>query len=257
MKWNSTLYDKSHDFVSKYGEGILSYLNPQPGETILDLGCGTGDLTKEIFLANSHVIGVDSSTDMIEKAKSKFPEIEFYQMDARELKFDILFDAIFSNAVLHWIPEKEVVIRNMYSLLNDNGRIVLEFGGKGNNQQMLQALRDVFNKRGYKENAKIDFWYYPSIGEYSIELEKLNFRVVHAEHFDRVTPLKSNQGIKDWFLMFGDNFFVGISNPEKDDILNEVQDKLKATHFINGVWNADYKRIRIVAVKNKAFPSKS
>ncbi len=249
MKWNSALYDQSHDFVSKYGEGILSYLNPKPGETILDLGCGTGDLTNEIFLAGAKVIGVDSSAEMIESAKSKFPSIEFYQMDARELKFDIQFDAIFSNAVLHWIPEKEKVIQSMYSHVNKNGRIVLEFGGKGNNQQMLKALRDVFKNRGYSENAKIDFWYYPSIGEYATELERKNFRVIHAEHFDRITPLKSNQGIKDWFLMFGDNFFVDISSPIKEDILNEVQDKLKETHLVNGVWNADYKRIRIVALK--------
>jgi trans-aconitate methyltransferase len=251
MKWNSTLYDKSHDFVSKFGEGILSYLNPKSGETILDLGCGTGDLAKEISLIGATVIGVDSSIEMILSAKSKFPDIEFHQMDARELNFDIDFDAIFSNAVLHWVPEKELVIEKMYSLLKDNGRIVLEFGGKGNNQQMLNALREAFKQRGFYENAKIDFWYYPSIGEYATELEKFNFRVIHAEHFDRITPLKSNQGIKDWFMMFGDYFFVGISDDEKEDILNEVQNKLAATHFINGVWNADYKRIRIVATKNK------
>jgi len=253
MKWNSLLYDESHDFVSKLGEGILSYLNPKPNETILDLGCGTGDLTKKMFLTGAHVIGTDSSWEMITNAKSKFPEIEFYQMDARELKFDIRFDAIFSNAVLHWIPEKEIVIRKMYAHLNDNGRIVLEFGGKGNNQQMLKVLRDVFIKRGFGKNAKIDPWYYPSIAEYSIELEKQNFRVVHAEHFDRITPLKGDQGIKDWFLMFGDYLFVDISDREKDSILNEVQDKLTVTHFRSGAWHADYKRIRIVAVKDKAF----
>ena len=251
MKWDSTIYDKSFDFVSKYGEGILSYLNPKPVETILDLGCGTGDLTKEISLSGAHVIGVDSSANMIAKAKSKFPELEFYQMDARELRFDMLFDAIFSNAVLHWIPEKEIVIKQMYSLLNFNGRIVLEFGGKGNNEQMLKAMREALRRRGYLENAKIDFWYYPSIGEYSTELEKQNFSVVRAEHFDRVTPLKGDQGIKDWFLMFGDYLFVGIPEPEKDVILEEVQHNLKATHFMNGIWNADYKRIRIVATKNK------
>jgi len=110
-----------------------------------------------------------------------------------------------------------------------------------------------FVKRGYVNNAKIDCWYYPSIGEYSAELEKQNFRVVHAEHFDRITPLKSNQGIKDWFLMFGDYLFVDIPDTGKDDILDELQDKLKATHFMDGVWNADYKRIRIVAVKDKVF----
>lgn len=251
MKWNPTFYDKSFDFVSRYGEGILSYLKPKPSEIILDLGCGTGDLTKEISLSGARVIGVDNSADMIAKAKIKYPELEFYQMDARDLKLDILFDAIFSNAVLHWIPEKEIVIKKMYSLLNDNGRIVLEFGGKGNNEQMLKILREVFIKRGYADNAKINFWYYPSIGEYATELEKSNFRVVHAEHFDRLTPLRSDQGIKDWFLMFGEYLFTGISDAEKDDILNEVQDKLKATHFINNVWNADYKRIRIVAIKNK------
>ncbi|MEP6951221.1 MAG: class I SAM-dependent methyltransferase [Ginsengibacter sp.] len=249
MKWNAALYDQSHSFVSKYGGGILSYLNPKPGEIILDLGCGTGDLTNEIFLSQANVIGIDSSYEMIVTAKSKYPEIEFYQMDARHLEFDFQFDAIFSNAALHWIPEKELVIAGMYSVLKKNGRIVLEFGGKGNNQQMLATLRDAFIKRGYHNNAAIDFWYFPSIGEYAIELEKKNFRVVHAGHFDRVTPLKSNEGIKDWFLMFGDNFFVDISLFEKEDILNEVQNKLTTTHFADGVWNADYKRIQIVAIK--------
>jgi trans-aconitate methyltransferase len=249
MKWNSTLYDKSHDFVSRYGEGLLSYLNPQPGEKILDLGCGTGDLTQKIFQAGAEVTGVDSSTEMIEQAQSKFPEIQFRCMDARELKFNILFDAIFSNAVLHWIPEKEKVITAMHAHLKKDGRLVVEFGGKGNNQQMLKSLRDVFKERGYHQNAAVDFWYYPSIGAYASELEKLNFRVVHAEHFDRVTPLKGDEGMKQWFLMFGAYFFAGISDLEKEDILNEVQRRLMPTHFINGVWNADYKRLRIVALK--------
>ncbi|MEO7485472.1 MAG: class I SAM-dependent methyltransferase, partial [Ferruginibacter sp.] len=191
MKWNSTLYDKSHDFVSKFGEGILCYLNPKPGETILDLGCGTGDLAKEISLTGANVIGVDSSAEMILSAKS-IPDIEFHQMDARELNFEIQFDKIFSNAVLHWIPEKELVIKKTYSLFKNSGKIILEFGGKGNNQQMLNALRETFKQRGFYENAKIDFWYYTSVGEYATELEKLNFRVIHAEHFDRVTALKSN-----------------------------------------------------------------
>ncbi len=249
MKWNAALYDKSHGFVSKYGEGILSYLQPKPGETILDLGCGTGDLTKEIFISGANVTGIDNSAEMILTAKSKFPEIEFYQMDARELSFNVQFDAIFSNAVLHWIPEKETVIKGMYSVLKEGGRIVLEFGGKGNIQQMINALRKTLNDRGYHQNAGINFWYYPSIGEYARELEKQNFRVVHAEHFDRLTPLKGEHGIKDWFVMFADNFFTGISFTEKEDILKEVEQKLKATHFAGGVWNADYKRIRIIAIK--------
>ena len=249
MKWNSTLYDKSHDFVSKYGAGLLPYLNPKLEETILDLGCGTGDLTHEISLSGAKVIGVDSSAEMIKTAKSKFPEIEFHQTDAKELKFETPFDAIFSNAVLHWIPEKEKVIERMYSQLKEGGRIVVEFGGKGNNEKMLKTLRDVFTKRGYSDNAKVDFWYYPSIGEYAMELEKANFRVIHAEHFDRITPLKGEQGIRNWFQMFGDYLFAGISESVKESVLNEVQNELEKTHLINGVWHADYKRIRVIATK--------
>lgn len=219
MKWNSKLYDQSHDFVAKYGEGILSYLQSKTHETILDLGCGTGDLTKQIYNTGAKVIGVDNSGEMIEQAKTKFPQIEFFQMDAKALKLDVAFDAIFSNAVLHWIPEKEIVIKNMYSVLKPGGRIVLEFGGKGNNELMLKELRHSFLQRGYIKNAEIDFWYYPSIAEYATELEMRNFRVTHAEHFDRFTPLKSNSGIKDWFTMFGENFFTGISKNEKENIL--------------------------------------
>lgn len=249
MKWNSELYDNAHDFVSKFGEGILSYLHPKPGENILDLGCGTGDLTNEIFQSGARVIGADFSAEMIRTAKTKFPAIEFRQADARIMNFDLKFDAIFSNAALHWIKEKEKVIRQMHLILKEKGRIVLEFGGKGNVQREQNALRMVLEKRGYPKNANIDFWYFPSIAEYATELEKRNFRVVHAEHFDRNTPLKGDQGMKDWFKMFGVNFFDGISAVDTEVILNEVQDILRTTHFRDGIWNADYKRIRIVALK--------
>ncbi len=251
MKWNTELYDKKHDFVSKFGEGILSYLQPKSGETILDLGCGTGDLTEEIFQKGVRVIGMDNSAEMIQAAKTKFPFIEFLQTDARIMNFDTRFDAIFSNAVLHWIKEKELVIRQMHLLLKENGRIVLEFGGKGNIQQMENAMRTVLKKRGFYDNANLDFWYFPSIAEYATELEKQNFRVIHAEHFDRNTPLKGDRGMKDWFKMFGINFLNGIPETAIEDILEDADKILRPTHYRDGIWNADYKRIRIVATKSK------
>ncbi len=251
MNWNTALYDNSHNFVSKFGQGILSHLNPGPDQRILDLGCGTGDLAKEISLTGAEVVGVDSSIQMIQAAKSKFPEMKFYQMDARALAFGTPFDAIFSNAVLHWIPEKELVINSLRSVLKENGRLVVEFGGKGNVQFMLKALAETFIEKGYSRIPCIDFWYFPSIGEYASELEKQKFRVIHAEHFDRQTPLEGADGIKNWFRMFGDPLFVGIPEPEKEIILEEVQNKLRPTHFINGTWYADYKRIRAIAVKKE------
>jgi len=247
--WNTQLYDNSHDFVAKFGEGIFSWLQPKEGEDILDLGCGTGDLTKKIQEAGAKVIGIDSSGEMIATAKGKFSTIHFQQADATQLPFESTFDAVFSNAVLHWIPEKEKAISNIYKSLRKGGRMVVEFGGKDNNQYMFAALKNSFKKRGYTKNANISYLYYPSIGEYASLLEKQGFRVIRAAHFDRQTPLKGENGMKDCFLMFGDNFFPGIPSNVKYEILEETQAALRATHFKNGAWSADYKRIRIVAIK--------
>lgn len=247
--WNATLYDSSHDFVAKFGEGIFSWLQPQSGEHILDLGCGTGDLAPKIQACGVKVLGVDSSAEMIATAKAKFPTIDFQQADARDLPFSSQFDAIFSNAVLHWVPEKEKAIASMYRSLKKGGRIVLEFGGKDNIQQIWTALKMVLQKRGYAENANISFWYFPSIGAYATLLEEQGFSVVRAEHFARPTLLKGENGLKDWLLMFTDNFFAGIAAGEKADILEEIATALKPTHFVDGQWVADYKRIRVMAVK--------
>ncbi|MFK7923844.1 MAG: trans-aconitate 2-methyltransferase [Bacteroidia bacterium] len=249
MKWNSQLYDGSHSFVSKFGEGIFSYLQARSGERILDLGCGTGDLTLKIQEAGADVLGVDDSAEMIVQAKAKYPTVDFAVADGRTLGFVSEFDAIFSNAVLHWIPEFETVIEQMHLALKPGGRIVLEFGGKANVGQMVAALQRQLAEHGYKENGKIDFWFFPSIGEYATALEQGGFRVVHAEHFDRPTPLVGPDGMKDWFRMFADKFFSGVPQGEREKILNATQESLKATHLTETGWQADYKRIRIIATK--------
>jgi len=247
--WNTQLYDGQHDFVAQFGTGIYAWLTPKKGEKILDLGCGTGDLTKKMQEDGVEVMGIDSSLEMVNAAKAKFPTINFQQADARQLPFTNSFDAVFSNAVLHWIPEKEKAIASIHQALKTGGRMVVEFGGKDNIQLMWTALKKELLQRGYTENANINFWYFPSIGEYATLLEKQGFRVVKAAHFDRPTPLKGEDGMKNWFLMFTDNFFAGISASEKDAILDVVQASLKATHFVDDGWLADYKRIRIMAVK--------
>lgn len=249
MKWNTSLYDGSHDFVSRFGQDLIEYLQPQKGEKILDLGCGTGDLAFTIAQKGAEVTGIDSSETMIDSARSKYPGINFQRMDARNFRLETLFDAIFSNAVLHWVPEKEKVIARMYEHLKPGGRIIVEFGGKGNNEQMLKTLRKVFPERGYKENADISFWYFPSIGEYATELERQGLRVVHAEHFDRPTMLKGENGVVDWFRMFGAYFFENIPEVVVESILKEVQKNLLPSHFKDGCWYADYKRLRMVALK--------
>lgn len=249
MKWDSSLYDKSHNFVAKYGEGLLPLLNPQSGENILDLGCGTGDLTEKIAQSGAKVIGIDNSAEMIEKAKAKFPQIDFRQADAVNFKLNQEFDAVFSNAVLHWVKDQEKALKEVYSHLKIGGRFVAEFGGAGNVQTMLEALRETLNEFGFSENAKVNFWYFPTIGEYSTKLESTGFRVLFAEHYDRPTELSGENGIKDWFEMFGERFFVGVSKKDKERVLNVVQKRLEENFLINGVWFADYKRIRVIAKK--------
>jgi len=249
-KWNASLYDNKHDFVFKYGEDLVDTLNPQAGERILDLGCGTGYLTNYIAASGAEVIGIDNSFDMITKAKKEYPAIEFRVQSATEFHFDQSFDAVFSNAVLHWVLGKEKAIDCIYSNLKRSGRLVLEMGGKGNVQSIIDALKNSLLKRKLIESATKQVWYFPSLSEYTSLLEKRGFRVTYAAHFNRETELKdNNNGIKDWIKMFGSAFLQGIDDVVVNEILDEVQDTLKPTHFRNGKWYADYKRLRVVAIK--------
>ena len=110
--WNPDLYDNKHDFVLKFGEEIIKLLNLQKNEKILDIGCGTGDLTKKIAKLCEKVTGIDNSNEMIQTAKKKYPEISFIHADAKDYQLEYKFDAIFSNAVLHWIPQADIMIKN-------------------------------------------------------------------------------------------------------------------------------------------------
>jgi trans-aconitate 2-methyltransferase len=248
--WNAGLYDDKHSFVFKYGEDLVDALSPQIGERILDLGCGTGYLASVIASSGATVVGIDSSLEMVAKAKLQYPELEFKVQSATEFYFDEPFDAVFSNAVLHWVLRKEMAIDCMYRNLKRSGRIVLEMGGKYNVEKIVTALKTSLIKHGFAENAAIPLWYFPSLSEYTSLLEKRGFRVTYAAHFNRETKLNDTEdGIKDWVKMFGSTFLKGIDEAVVDTILDEVQDALKPTQYRNGEWYADYKRLRVIAIK--------
>lgn len=249
-KWKPKLYNEKHSFVYRYGENLIKLLDPTQDQRILDLGCGSGQLTSKINEFAKETIGIDKSADMIADAKTKFPNIEFQVADASNFRFNEKFDSIFSNATLHWVKDYKSAIKCMYENLNSNGKIVLEFGGKGNVQTIVNELRNSLRKRGYEKQSNLELWYFPSIGEYSSELESVGFRVLFAQHFDRPTELADEtSGIKDWISMFAESFFIGVSENHREEIKNEVQEESKEKSLINGKWFADYKRIRIVAIK--------
>lgn len=250
MKWNTKLYKDKHAFVFEYGENLIELLEAKPDETILDLGCGTGELTDKISQLSSNVIGMDFSPEMIASAKANFPELQFFVKDATNFNFDIQFDAIFSNATLHWVLDYKSCVKSMYENLTYGGKLVLEFGGKDNVGLIVKTLRNYLKQYDYKTQSQLKQWYFPSLGEYSQILETAGFRVIMAQHYDRPTELReSENGIKDWIEMFAKNFFAGVSSNDKSKILELIQEDLRPELFYDGKWYADYKRLRIVAIK--------
>ncbi|EDP71377.1 Cyclopropane-fatty-acyl-phospholipid synthase [Flavobacteriales bacterium ALC-1] len=254
MKWDSKLYKNKHAFVFEYGESLVDVLDPKPEETILDLGCGTGELTYSISKKTLNIIGMDYSPEMIASAKVNFPEIQFFVKDAANFNFDIQFDSIFSNATLHWILDYKSCVKSMYHNLKPNGKLIIEFGGKDNVGLIVKTLRNHLKQYGYIEQSQLKQWYFPSIGEYCQVLEKVGFRVTLAQHYDRPTELReNNNGIKDWLEMFAKNFFFNVNSSDKAKILDHIQEDLRPRLFSNGKWFADYKRLRIIAIKQESL----
>lgn len=247
--WNAKLYDEKINFVSRLGEGVVDLLNPQPGERILDLGCGTGDLTQKIAQKGANVLGIDMAASMIQTAKQKFPQLAFEVQDATSFRTTEPFDAVFSNAALHWIKQADQLIETVRSVLRKGGRFVAEFGGKGNVETVVRGIAKVLAERGISADER-NPWYFPSIGEYSTLLEQHGFRVTHAFHFDRPTPLPDGaEGLSHWLNMFSESFFHDIPADEKEELFKQVAEEIKDELFKDGTWYLDYKRLRILAIK--------
>jgi trans-aconitate methyltransferase len=250
MKWNAELYDDKHSFVSQYGESVLELLDVKPGEQILDLGCGTGHLANEIKKHGADVTAIDASPEMIEKAEKEFPDVNFSVADGANFHINKAFDAVFSNAALHWMHKADDVIKCVYENLKPRGRFVAEMGGKGNMEHMIAATQQVLAKYGYKNLGQRKLWYFPSLAEYTSKLEARGFRVTYAIHFDRPTLLQDGRlGVTKWLNMFGDTYFEGITGTEKQEILSEITDLLEPHYNRDGQWFSDYKRLRFIAVK--------
>ncbi|WP_293176546.1 MULTISPECIES: class I SAM-dependent methyltransferase [unclassified Microcoleus] len=248
--WNTDLYEQQHAFVWQYGESLLELLAPQAGEGILDLGCGTGQLTAKIAESGAFVQGIDSSLAMISTAKSNYPHINFVAADARNFQVEEPLDAVFSNAVLHWIKQPDAAIACVEKALKPGGRFVAEFGGKGNVGAIARALLNVLSEIGCEEPQSLNPWYFPSIGEYALLLENHGFDVSYAVLFDRPTPLEGGSaGMVNWIEMFAGGFLSGLSPFVRSRAIKQVEERLRPALYRDGNWSADYRRIRVVAVK--------
>ncbi|HEY9696212.1 MAG TPA: class I SAM-dependent methyltransferase [Trichocoleus sp.] len=246
--WNASLYQKNYGFIWQYGENLIDLLAPQPGERILDLGCGTGQLTTKIAETGAEVVGIDRSPEMIATAKQNYPELLFEVADARQLQFPQPFDAVFSNAVLHWILEPDAAIRSIYQALKPGGRLVAEFGGKGNVNGVVAALKEALVAVGCSIDSNL--WYFPSISDYTTRLEQQGFEVTYAALFDRRTALASGEtGLVNWLQMFAEKFIGGLPNEQQTEVIRSIETRLRPLFFQNGTWTIDYRRIQIRAIR--------
>lgn len=247
--WNANLYDIKHSFVSKYGNSLVELLDPKQGEKILDLGCGTGDLAQKLYDYDVDIVGVDKSENMVTQAINKYPHIKFRVQDAIDLEYNNEFNAVFSNATLHWVKPPTQALYCIYQSLKQNGRFVTEFGGKGNVQTITDEIIKQIKEAGLEFKKDQFPWFYPSIAEYSSLMEEVGFRVTFAQHFDRPTQLVGDNGLNNWIDMFGNHLFDGIPEHTKNHIITNVKKNLKNILYKDGHWIADYKRIRVIGVK--------
>ncbi len=248
MKWNSKLYDNAQSFVSEYGKGLIDFIPNKEGQAILDLGCGTGDLTNEISTRLSvNIIGVDSSKEMINKAKSKYTNINFDVCDATKLPLENAFDVVFSNAVFHWIPNQNDLHKSIYNALKKDGILICEFGANKNIYNITTAFSNAIAK--YDDIYSSPF-YFPTVEEHATILENNRFIIDKIYDYDRPTILPNeNLGLRQWVSQFFSEPLNKYSENRQEEILTNVESQLRPIMFDGEKWTADYRRLRVIAHK--------
>lgn len=249
MDWDAKLYNDKHSYVWKSADRLIEALAARPGETILDLGCGTGHLTSYLASTGATLLGFDSSAEMIAEAGQQYPGIAFELGDARKLPWTNRFDAVFSNAALHWIREADQVARGVARALKPGGRFVAEFGGKGNLKLIVAALQEAL--QAMTGSSVESNWFFPSISTYTGILEASGLEVRQAALNERFTPLEGPDGMRTWLRMFARHFWTRIEPARQDDFFSRVEDLLRPSLLQDGTWFVDHCRIRVVARRDQ------
>lgn len=241
--WDPKLYAENVRFVSELGQGVLTLLSPVMGERVLDLGCGDGVLTKELASLGCEIVGIDGSAEMIKATRAL--GVRAQVVDGQSMTFEREFDAVFSNAALHWMKRPDDVLRGVARALKPRGRFVAEFGAGDNVAQVLSAISSCLQRRGIDAES-VNPWYFPQPEDYRRKLTEHGFEVTHLELFSRPTPLPGD--VMAWLETFAQSFTSTVAPEERAALLMEVRDQLRLSLFDNDDgWWVDYVRLRFAA----------
>jgi trans-aconitate methyltransferase len=242
QSWNAQGYAKHARFVTDLGSPVLELLAPRTGERILDVGCGDGVLTEKIARLGVTVVGIDSSPDFVAVARQR--GLDAFEQDAANMNFRCEFDAVFSNAALHWIKDADAVITGVARALRPAGRFVAEMGGQGCVKTIQEALVEELDSRGYDGRAAVP-WYFPSVEEYGARLAAAGFDTAYIALIPRPTPLPDMMG---WLTTFSGCFTSLLPPDERGDYLGCVLERIRPRLCAEGGhWTADYVRLRFKA----------
>jgi SAM-dependent methyltransferase len=243
QSWDPNRYARNARFVSDLGQPVLELLAARPGERVLDLGCGDGVLTEKLVALGARVVGVDSSAPQVAAARER--GIDAHVMDAQALPFEGEFDAVFSNAALHWMRESDRVIQGVARALRPGGRFVGEFGGHGCVAKIVAAAEAALRRRGI-DPVRLNPWYFPTAAEYAARLAAGGFTVHSIALIPRPTPLPGE--LRAWLETFCESFTAALAPADRPAWLDEVSAALRpALCDREGRWTADYVRLRFFA----------
>lgn len=248
--WDPLTYEQNGAFVHGLAGGVLEWLDVQAGEYVLDLGCGDGHLTQRIADSGARVLGVDASAEMVAATRERGMEAE--QAKAEALPFrDATFDAVFSNAVLHWVRGQDEMLEQVHRVLKPEGRFVAEMGGHGNIASIQVALRAVLERHGFGDREE-GTNYFPTVDSYTARLKRHGFHVEQMALIPRPTKLPES-GMEGWLRTFRSGVLQGLPEGVRERVVKETAELLAPTlRDEAGSWTADYVRLRFVARTHRA-----
>lgn len=242
--WDPRRYASVAAFVPELGAPLLELLAPREGERILDLGCGDGSLSAGIAARGCTVVGIDSSAAQVEAARAR--GLDARVADGQALAFDCEFDAVFTNAALHWMPRQDLVLEGASRALRPGGRFVGELGARGNVGRIVDALGEALAAIGV-DGAPCNPWTFPAGADFRELLQVNGFDVLVLDVFDR--PTRFERELADWLTLMAQAFVNAAPPAARKAVLADVTRRLRPVLFRDGAWQLDYVRLRFAARK--------